>query len=284
MTLKDWSPSQAAKYVERSNVVCFGQAMLKFDKETTRLLDIVYQGADITRRRQASFDTLRPKSGETIVDIGCGNGLLTLELARAVGSDGKAVGIDPSSDMLVPAQKRCKEFEWVELLIGTANDLPIQSGTVDKAVSVQVFEYLDDIPGAIAEAHRVLKPGGKLVIGDIHLDSLVWFTDDKDRMNRMIASWDQHFTQPDVPAILPMILKNAGFVVEDVVPMTTCDHTLKPDGLATMMMQLMARYAVDNNHVPVDEASAWLEEQRSLASEGRFFYALTHFVVSARKT
>ncbi len=257
--------------------------MLKFDKETTQLLDIVYQGADITRRRQASFDALRPKADEIIIDIGCGNGLLTLELARAVGSGGKAIGIDPSKDMLVPAKDRCKGFDWVEILIGTANDLPITTGTVDKAASVQVFEYLDDVPGAVAEVHRVLKPGGKLVIGDIHLDSLVWFSDDRDRMNRMIASWDSHFTHRDVPAVLPSILQDAGFVVEDITPITTCDHTLKPDGLATMMMQLMIRYAIDNIHVPESEASAWLAEQKELAAEGRFFFALTHFVVNARK-
>ncbi len=257
--------------------------MLKFDNETTRLLDIVYQGADVTRRRQVSFDALRPKADETIVDIGCGNGLLTLELARAVGLGGKAIGVDPSSDMLGPAKERCKGFDCVEILIGTANDLPVETGTVDKAVSVQVFEYLDDIPGAIAEVQRVLKPGGNLVIGDIHLDSLVWFSDDKDRMNRMIESWDHHFTQRDVPAILPSIMRDIGFVVEDVTPITTCDYTLKPDGLATMMMQLMARYADNNNHVPPEEAAGWLTEQKALAAEGRFFFALTHFVVSARK-
>lgn len=261
----------------------WAQTMLKFDKKTTRLLDIVYQGADITRRRQASFDALCPTANETIVDIGCGNGLLTLELARAVGSGGKAIGVDPSSDMLGPARERCKGFDWVDILIGTANDLPMPTETVDKAVSVQVFEYLDDIPGAVAEAQRVLKPGGKLVIGDIHLDSLVWFSDDQDRMDRMIASWDHHFTQRNVPAILPSIMRNAGFVVEDVTPMTTCDHRLKPDGLATMMMQLMARYAVDNSLVSAEEVAAWLAEQKALANDGRFFYALTHFVVSARK-
>ena len=257
--------------------------MLRFDEETTRLLDIVYQGADITRRRQASFDALRPAAGETIVDIGCGNGLLTLELARAVGSGGKVIGVDPSRDMLGPAKERCRTFDCVEILTGTANSLPIETGTMDKAVSVQVFEYLDDIPGAIAEASRVLKPGGRLVIGDIHLDSLVWFSDEKDRMDRMIASWDQHFTQRDVPAILPSIARDAGFIVEGVAPLTTCDHELKPDGLATMMMQLMARYAVDNSYVPAEEAAAWLAEQKTLAAQGRFFYALTHFVVSARK-
>ena len=262
----------------------FDKAMLKFDSETTRLLDIVYQGADITRRRQASFDALCPRADDLIVDIGCGNGLLTQELARAVGAGGKVIGVDPSSDMLDLAKERCTGFDWVDLLVGTANEMPIQSGIADKAVSVQVFEYLTDIPGAIADAHRVLKPGGRLVIGDIHLDSLVWFSDDKDRMDRMIASWDQHFTQHNVPAILPSIMRDAGFIVEDVTPLTTCDYTLKPDGLAIMMMQLMARYAVDNSHVSAKEAAAWMAEQKALADEGRFFYSLTHFVVSARKT
>lgn len=65
--------------------------------------------------------------------------------------------------MLGPAKERCRAFDCVEILTGTANSLPIETGTMDKAVSVQVFEYLDDIPGAIAEASRVLKSGGRLV-------------------------------------------------------------------------------------------------------------------------
>lgn len=257
--------------------------MLEFDAQTTRLLEIVYQGADITRRRQASFDALQPIAGDTIADIGCGNGLLSLELARAVGPGGKIFGIDPSNDMRKPAMERCGGYEWVEIMTGTANELPLADATADKAVSVQVFEYLEDVPGAIAEANRVLKPGGRLVIGDIHLDSLVWFSDNTDRMNRMIASWNHHFTDRGVSAILPALMREAGFVIEDVQPFTICDYTLKPDGLATMMMQLMARYATQNNHVPEQETQAWLNEQKSLAEQGRFFYAVTHFVVSAHK-
>ena len=257
--------------------------MLEFDEQTTQLLELVYHGADITRRRQASFDALRPVAGDRIADIGCGNGLLTLELARAVGPSGKIFGIDPSDDMRKPAIERCSDYEWVEIVTGTANELPLETDTADKAVSVQVFEYLDNVPGAVAEANRILKPGGRLVIGDIHLDSLIWFSENPDRMNRMIASWDHHFTDRGVSVALPPLMRDAGFVIEHIQPITICDYTLKPDGLATMMMQLMARYATQNNHVDADEAQAWLDEQESLAEQGRFFYSLTHFVVSARK-
>lgn len=257
--------------------------MLEFDAKTTRLLDSVYQGADVTRRRQGSFDALRPGPGETIVDVGCGNGLLTLELARAVGDSGRIIGVDPSEDMRRSAQERCQGQSCVEFVVGSADSLPISPSTIDKAVSVQVFEYLDDIPSALSEIHRVLNPGGILVIGDIHFDSLVWHSDAPDRMDRMVKAWDHHFAERGVPALLPPLLRDAGFSVESVTPITICDTKLKPDGLANMMIILMRGFAEAKNLVPMEEAKNWAEEQRVLADSGRFFFSLTHFVVTARK-
>lgn len=88
----------------------FGEvkSVLNFDAEVTRIFNNAYQGADLTRRRQASFDALQPKPGEKIIDIGCGNGLLTVELARAVGPAGRVIGVDPSNDMRSAGEKRCR--------------------------------------------------------------------------------------------------------------------------------------------------------------------------------
>ncbi len=257
--------------------------MLEFDAQTAQLLDTAYQGADVTRRRQASFDALKPSPDESILDIGSGNGLLTAELARAVGPKGRVIGVDPSGDMRQSAIRRCREFDWVDIVEGSANHLPVADATIDKAVSVQVFEYISDIPGAVKEVRRALKPDGKLVVGDIHFDSLVWFSNSPERMARMLAAWDNHFAERTVPALLPPILKNAGFAVESVHPITVCDHQLKPDGLANMMMILMENYAVANSYLSQEEARKWAEEQRNLAAEGSFFFSITHFVVSARK-
>lgn len=257
--------------------------MLKFDAETARLLEIAYQGADVTRRRQASFDALLPRPGDVILDIGCGNGLLTAELARAIGPNGKMIGIDPSEEMRELAKTRCENYDWVEIAEGTTAKLPVEFSFADKAVSVQVFEYLDDIPSALREVYRALKPGGRLVIGDVHFDSLAWFSDEPGRMKRMVAAWDQHLSERCVPAILPGYMRDCGFVVDEIRPVTICDHILKPDGLASMMMRLMERYAVENDHLPSTEARAWAEEQQALARDGRFFFSMTHFVVSGGK-
>ena len=257
--------------------------MLKFDAATTKILDNAYLGADLTRRRQASFDALKPGPGETILDIGCGNGLLTAELARAVGPTGRIIGIDPSKDMLAAGKDRCRDYTCVELQNGVANSLPVDDGVADKAVSVQVFEYIEDVPGAVIDAMRCLKPGGRLVISDLHFGSLIWFSDDPDRMSKLRASWDQHFVSGDLPQRLPALLRAEGHYIEDVVPVTLTDHELKPDGVAIMMMHLMKQYAAANGHVAPEVAQAWFDEQHSLAGKGRFFFSITQFVVVARK-
>lgn len=258
--------------------------MLKFDAEVTRILENAYQGAELTRRRQASFDALQPNPGETILDIGCGNGLLTAELARAVGKKGRVIGIDPSEDMRSAGVKRCEGYPWVEFLDGLANEMPLADEVADKAVSVQTFEYLEDVEGAVLDAMRCLKPHGHIVISDLHFGSLIWHSDVPERMAHLISAWDKHFVAGDLPARLPGIIKSLGHSIEAVLPVTLTDHVLKPDGIAIMMMHLMRQYAVTNDHAEATVADAWFDEQINLSREGRFFFSITQFVICARKS
>lgn len=257
--------------------------MLKFDDETAKLLEVAYQGADITRRRRAIFDDLAPAAGDRVLDLGCGNGLLTLELARAVGASGGIVGLDPSPDMRALAQDRCKDFPQVSIRDGAAYALPCPDSGFDKLASLQVFEYLDDLPRAAGECLRVLCPGGRLVVGDVHWDTLAWFSDDPARMTAMQRIWDRHLVDRIVPARLPAILRSAGFADVTLRPVPFVDTTLRPDGLANMVIALMTGYAIQTEPDLVGTVRDWAAEQRQLAQEGRFFFSVTSFTISARK-
>ena len=257
--------------------------MLEFDEATSAILERAYHGSDFRRRRQASFKALAPAPGERLADIGCGNGLLTRDLALAVGPDGHVTGIDPSPEMRSLAADRIADLGNVEILDGIADALPLADDVLDGALSLQVFEYLEDPTSALRDAHRALRPGGRLVLGDMHFGTLAWHSDAPERMMRMCASWNRHVADPSLPVRLPALLRGAGFEVTGIEPLTFTDTTLRPDGIARMMMILMETYAVSNGHVPADEARAWAEEQEKLASEGRSFMTLTHFVLSARK-
>ncbi|MCV0424483.1 MAG: methyltransferase domain-containing protein [Roseibium sp.] len=258
--------------------------MLKFNARTTKLLENAYLGADFSRRRRASFEALCPRPGDRIADIGCGNGLLTQELARTLGETGKVFGIDPSDNMRKAAHQRCSDLPNVEILDGTANTLGLESNSVDRAVSLQMFEYLDDLQSAAVEAHRVLKPGGRLVVGDMHWDTLTWFSDYPERMHKMLVAWDRHLIERCVPAVLPPILQTAGFVVEQVTPVPFSATGLHPDGLPNMMINLMVPFVIEKDLVPEEEAREWALEQKKLDASGRMFFSITHFVIVARKT
>jgi arsenite methyltransferase len=173
--------------------------MLEFDAATARLLEDAYRGSDVVKRRLATLEVLAPEAGDAVLDVGCGSGYLPVELARAVGEAGEVIAIDPSAEMRKAAANQCDGFANVRILDGTATELPLHDSIVNRAASLQVFEYLSDIPGALAEIRRVLRPGGRLVIGDMHWDSWIWHSAEPARMTKMIMAWDHHLTDRTVP-------------------------------------------------------------------------------------
>lgn len=257
--------------------------MLQFDEDTTRLLEIAYQGGDVSRRRRMAFDALHLAEGDRVVDIGCGNGLLSEEIARAVGATGHVIGIDPSQDMRAPAAARCAAYPTVRITDGLADALPLTDAEADKAVAVQVLEYLPDIPAAINEAFRILRPGGRFVAIDTGFGTLDWASDDSARMRRVLAAWDHHYTEARVAALWPTLTRAAGFAAIQIEPFTFCDVTLRPDGIAFMLMHLMSRYATQNGHMSAPDTQAWFDEQIDRARQGRFFFSLTYYRMSAIK-
>lgn len=257
--------------------------MLQFNAATNRLLDNAYRGSDIVRRRLAVLEMLAPRVGDTVLDIGSGLGHFATELSRAVGEQGKVIGVDPSPDMRRSATGECEPFANVRILEGTAEALPLEDGSVDRAASIQVFEYVRDIPAALAEARRVLRPGGRLVIGDMHWDSWIWHSDEPARMRRMMQAWDHHLADRCVPAKLPQLMREAGYEVEGTRPVVFLDTDLRNDGLAQMHMSVLPDYVLQNGLMDEPTVRAWAEEQRELAAAGRFFFCLVHFIVSGRR-
>jgi SAM-dependent methyltransferase len=257
--------------------------MMQFDAETARLLENAYRGSDFVKRRLATLEALAPQTGETIVDVGSGLGHLTAELSRAVGDAGEVIGVDPSADMQKGAASQCGGFPNVRIVSGTTAELPLEDASADRAASLQVFEYLSHIPGALVEIRRVLRPGGRLVVGDMHWDSWVWHSDEPERMSRMMAAWDHHLADRCVPAKLPHLMRQAGYDVLAVRPLVFLDTVLRHDGLAMMLLNLMQAYAIQNDFVDEPTVRGWVDEQRHLACDGRFFFSLVHFVVSGRR-
>ena len=114
--------------------------------------------------RDLMLSRLEPLPGRSVLDVGCGDGLLALELA---GRGAHVVGVDASQRMIAAARRRAAGRLDVSFHVARAEDLPFRTAEFDIALAVTMLCFVEDASVALKEMARVVKPGGRLVVGEL---------------------------------------------------------------------------------------------------------------------
>jgi ubiquinone/menaquinone biosynthesis C-methylase UbiE len=99
--------------------------------------------------------------GDHVLDVACGTGVVTRAVAARVGRAGRVVGLDVNAAMLTVARRKAPNLD---LRLGRAESLPFEDGTFDAVTCQFALMFFEDRPAALAEMHRVLRPGGRLAV------------------------------------------------------------------------------------------------------------------------
>ncbi|WP_232293850.1 methyltransferase domain-containing protein [Stigmatella aurantiaca] len=136
--------------------------LMESEAEARRLIE---QARALPVRPHLLSTGLQP--GMKVLDAGCGPGVVTSILAELVGPSGKVTGVDFNAPRLAEARATCASLPQCHFLQADIRSTDLPGDTFDYVWSQYVLEYLPDPERAIAEFHRVARPGGRVVVADV---------------------------------------------------------------------------------------------------------------------
>jgi ubiquinone/menaquinone biosynthesis C-methylase UbiE len=237
-------------------------------------LDRVEAIPGVVARRRRSYDRLELRPGMTVADIGCGAGMAARELAIMVGPEGRVLGFDISEQLIAHARARVAAAEFQ---VADAVALPLADASLDGYRAERVFMHLRRPELALAEAFRVLRPGGRILIMDHDWDTLL-FDGDLAATRTVTRAFTDSLVNGTIARRMRPLLWLAGFnsieiFAEPVIATDSSDYGWMADSVGK------AALAAGADRATVD---AWMDDQRRRIAEDCFLYASTHFLTTAR--
>jgi arsenite methyltransferase len=256
---------------------------LSFTHDMVHIARAVAQCHDQVLRRSLVLEALQLRPGERVLDVGCGAGFYTSEVAQWVGPTGRVCAIDLSADQIAAAQSRCAAFPWVTCREANAVALPYEAGAFDVVYGAQVFEYVEPLDTALREVQRVLRPGGRCAILATDWQTAVWHSRHPDRMQRVLTAWAAHTHTPNLPSILGAQLRQAGLEPLRQTPVPMLNSSYHQHSFSYWVARMIQAYVVGRQAVTVAEAEAWLQEFEELEHHGAYFFCAMPILTEAVK-
>lgn len=226
-------------------------------------------------------EQLSLRSGERLLDVGCGLGDAALALSIDLGDQGEVVGIDGSKVMLAEARVRAADATCrVRFTVGDAGALDEPDASFDAVRSERMLQWVPDPARAVAEMARVLRPGGLVCLTDSDWSTLDFGVGDPDIARRVRETFGvDRGRQTTVGGRLRSLAEAAGLVPLAEASATQVwaswdpDASPRPDGWAPMAV--MAESLVEAGQLAAVEVDWFVETVEEAARQGRFTMRLT---------
>ena len=256
---------------------------LAFTGDMARLQRALAESHDLVARRNTVLGALNLRTGERVLELVCGGGYYAQQAAQFVGRTGRVCAIDISPDQVAAAQARCAELAWVECREADIATPPFGDAEFDAAFAVQALEYLSDLDAGLRQIHRMLRPGGRLIVVATDWSSAVWYSEDTPRMQRVLSAFAPHIPCTDLPAILGARLRRAGIQPLRQTAIPILNTSYNPASFSYWVARVIRPFVMSRQTVTDKEAVEWFDELAKLEESGAYFFSLTPVLTKAVK-
>ena len=243
------------------------------------LLDRIQDAPDVKATRTNLLNRLALEPGETVLDLGCGTGDHTREVAALVAPSGSVVGVDFSTSMITEATRRQASspvpatFEQ-----GDAQHLRFESGAFDACRTERMLCHVPDCEAALREMVRVVRPGGRIGVIDVDTAGVMIDSSDRATTAAFAASMTDTIQNPWIGRTLRRRMAEVG-LVDVVVEARVLEigyGAIEPmiDAHVTLMQQA---------GLGAEAVEEWKRELEYANLAGTFFMAMTMFLATGRK-
>jgi len=232
-----------------------------------------------TRLRRRFLRFVPVRTGERVLEVGCGTGVVIRDLVPLVGPRGEVVGVDSSRLLLERARRLCRDAGTrarVALRVADGASLPFAADRFDAALAITVILHVADPLVVVREMARVTRPGGRVGVQDQDFGVVAVTHPDRDLTDRVMRGVAEHiYAEPHSGRRLPGLLRAAG--LDDIRLLTDVyqDTTLEP--WTKRFLERRGERAVSFGIVTAATAQRWLDGFTALVARGAFVLTLNYY-------
>jgi ubiquinone/menaquinone biosynthesis C-methylase UbiE len=233
--------------------------------------------------KDESYRLLDLKSGDVVLDAGCGLGDDAFRMAGLIAPAGKVVGLDASERFVAQAREDERTYNHpVEFLHGDLLRIGLADASFTKCRIDRVLQHIENPEAVIRELSRVLKPGGRLLAYDNDWGTFALNSEDRELTRLIENTWCDSFASPWIGRYLPQLCLNAGLCEVVVHPkvLIISDYDTAE---VLFNMQLTVGKLIAAGAMASSRGESWLKELRSRAAKGCFAATLVSCLVVAKK-
>ena len=235
------------------------------------------RGRDTAQRRlrQRFLRAIPIRRRDTVLEVGCGTGVVLRDLVPLVGRGGRVAGVDPSRAVLAAARRLCRGL-GVHLRLADGAKLPFADDGFDVALAVTVLLHVADPVAVVREMARVTRPGGRVAVQDQDFGTLALAHPDRALSDRILDGVVNHmYEEPYSGRRLPAVLREAGLERIRLRTHVYEETTLTP--YTKTFLERRAANAVRFGIVDAAAAERWLDGITAQAAADTFVFTINYY-------